>query len=192
MTYRFARLIEFAAGILLTALPLPGAENAGSDVVVIYNSNLRESREVADYYSQQRQVPKTQIFGFDLPTSEVISRKDYLEKLEQPLVKKLEQEKLFVFGPATNRYPEFKAADPSVGRIIGASIRYAVLCYGVPVKIQGDPTADRELFARLRYPADRSRIQTQRACGTHRNGRNPDRSAQIAGRTPPFQEDFEG
>jgi uncharacterized protein (TIGR03790 family) len=64
--------------------------------------------------------------------------------LEQPLVKKLEQEKLFVFGPATNRYPEFKAADPSVRRIIDASIRYAVLCYGVPVKIQGDPTLNEE------------------------------------------------
>jgi uncharacterized protein (TIGR03790 family) len=144
MTHRFAQFTKFAAGILLTALPLPGAENAGSEVVVIYNSNLRESREVADYYSQRRQVPKTQIFGFDLPTSEAISRKDYLEKLEQPLVKKLEQEKLFVFGPATNRYPEFKAADPSVRRIIGASIRYAVLCYGVPVKIQGDPTLNEE------------------------------------------------
>jgi len=118
---------------------MPAAES-GSEVIVIYNSKFPESKEVADYYAQRRQVPKDQVFGLDLPTTEAISRKDYLDKLQQPLLKKLEQEKLFVFGPATNRYPDFKPTDPSVRRVVDARIRYAVLCYGVPTKIQSDPT----------------------------------------------------
>jgi len=116
---------------------------------VIYNSRLPESKEVADYYAQRRHVPKDQVFGFDLPTGEAVSRKDYLDKLQQPLLKKLEQDKLFVFGPATNRYPDFKPGDPSVRRVVEARIRYAVLCYGVPTKIQSDPALVEEGIDKL-------------------------------------------
>jgi len=149
MTHRFSRLLESSLFFLLAAASPLGAAETGADVVVVYNSSVPESKQVADYYAQRRQVPKSQVFGFDLPTSEAISRKDYLEKLEQPLVRKLEQEKLFIFGPATNRYPDFKPSDPSVRRIIDARIRYAVLCYGVPTKIQSDPA--------LKEPGDEKR-----------------------------------
>lgn len=143
MTHHFskpARLVGCVLFTVIAALASVHASDAGSEVVVVYNARLPESKEVAEYYAQRRHVPKGQVFGFDLPTSEAISRKDYLDKLQQPLLKKLEQEKLFVFGPATNRYPDFKPDDPSVRRVVDARIRYAVLCYGVPTKIQSDPT----------------------------------------------------
>lgn len=145
MTLHFPRILRtlgLAFGCALLFADMHSAQaavNLGVEVVVIYNSQLPDSKKVAEHYADRRQVPRSQVFGFDLPTSEAISRKDYLEKLEQPLVKKLEQEKLFVFGPATNRYPDFKPTDPPVRRVVEASVRYAVLCYGVPTKIQSDP-----------------------------------------------------
>ncbi len=114
------------------------AASPGVEVVVIFNSRVAESKEVAQYYAQRRQVPLDQVFGFDLPTAEAMTRKEYLEDLEGQLFKKLEQGNLLTFGPATNKAPDAKAGDPAFRKVVGARIRYAVLCYGVPTKIQKD------------------------------------------------------
>jgi len=115
------------------------AAGLGAEVVVIYNSRVPESREVAQYYAKRREVPEAQVFGFDLPTGEAMTRKEYLDDLEGRLFKKLEQNKLFTFGPATNKAPDAKAGDAPFRKVTGAQIRYAVLCYGVPTRIQKDP-----------------------------------------------------
>ena len=38
----------------------------GDEVVVIYNSRVPESKQVAEHYAALRQVPANQIFGFAL------------------------------------------------------------------------------------------------------------------------------
>jgi len=128
--------LQFAA---LTFAFVPLLVRAGGDeVVVIYNSRLPESKAVADYYARARQVPENQIFGFALTTDEEMSRDEFRDTLQLPLAKKLEAARLWQFAPftipATNGRPE------RVVRRVGASkIRYAVLCYGVPLKISSDP-----------------------------------------------------
>jgi uncharacterized protein (TIGR03790 family) len=128
--------LQFAA---LTFAFVPFLVRAGGDeVVVIYNSRLPESKAVAEYYARARQVPENQIFGFALTTDEEMSRDEFRDTLQLPLAKKLEAARLWQFAPftipATNGRPE------RVVRRVGASkIRYAVLCYGVPLKISSDP-----------------------------------------------------
>jgi len=112
-------------GFLITS----GYCEDGSSVVVIYNSLLRESKEVALHYSKLRNVPSNQILGFDLPSDEAMTRKDYQLKLEIPLLKKLIDTKLF--ESYTNKG---KVMLPP----LRSKIRYGVLCYGVPVKILED------------------------------------------------------
>jgi len=120
-------------------LILPAAQ-AATEVVVVYNSRMAESKEVAEYYAQQRQVPKDQVFGFELPTSEAMSRKEYLDLLHGPLLKKLTDSKLLVFGPATNKPAGTPDNFVPFRKVIEARIRYAALCYGVPTKITKDPS----------------------------------------------------
>lgn len=115
------------------------AANPGDEVVVIYNSRLPESKDVAEHYAQMRHVPAGQVFGFDLTTNEVVSRSEFHDSLEQPLAKKLEAKKLWHTGS------KFVAAtNDSPARILWtvqrSKIRYAVLCYGVPVRIDNDPS----------------------------------------------------
>jgi len=99
---------------------------SGEAVVVVYNSNLPASKEVAEHYARRRHVPAAQIIGLALPTEEIMSRSDYREELEQPLLTFLETNQLLVYsGP--------KAVTPSESKI-----RYAVLCYGVPLRIAED------------------------------------------------------
>ena len=123
--------------VVLTLAPLV-LRAGGDEVVLIYNSHVPESKAVAEHYAQLRQVPQKQIFGFALTTNEEMSRAEFRDSLQLPLVKKLESGGLWKFGPvtvpATNGKPEHVES-----RVVKSKIRYAVLCYGVPLKIAPDP-----------------------------------------------------
>ena len=116
-----------------------GAANRGDEVIVVYNTTVPESKAVADYYAKKRQVPAAQVFGFPLSTNEEMSRFEFKEDLQKPLAKKLKDQKLWQIGPrivpATTNHPGGVVWMPEKSKI-----RYAVLCYGVPLKIRSDPT----------------------------------------------------
>ncbi|MCL5097092.1 MAG: TIGR03790 family protein, partial [Candidatus Omnitrophica bacterium] len=113
------------------------AAESGAEVAVVYNQRMSESKEVAKYYASRRKVPATQVFGFDLPETEAITRSEFGELLQRPLLHDLEKEKLLTFEasiqPATETEP-----GQVYYRVKDATIRYLVLCYGVPLKILTD------------------------------------------------------
>jgi uncharacterized protein (TIGR03790 family) len=123
------------------------ARAGGDEVVVIYNSRMPESKAVAEHYATARQVPARQVFGFGLATNEIISRENFIELLQKPLADRLEAARLWKFGevaiPATAGEPA-----QTQTRVVQSKIRYAVLCYGVPLKIEPSATLD-ELAAKL-------------------------------------------
>lgn len=55
------------------------------DLIIVFNRNMPESREVAAYYAGKRRVPVDNLVGVDVPTSEDLSRQDYDEKLVPPV-----------------------------------------------------------------------------------------------------------
>jgi len=109
------------------------AEEPGDSVIVIYNNQVADSRDVAYHYAEARHVPRVQVFGLELPAAETITRLDYHEKLEKPLLDLLQGGGLFQFDLA-------HASDGRPGKLISAKIRYAVVCYGVPLRILEDPS----------------------------------------------------
>ena len=129
-----ARLVVLLGAFLLLASV---RSEDGAAVVVIYNTKMPESRQVAEYYAQRRHVPTNQIFGFNLPESESMTRADFLEHLQTPLLKKLTDGKLFTFGPGP-KPPGAPPSEPAPRVVLAAKIRYAALCYGVPTKILRD------------------------------------------------------
>lgn len=136
---KLRHLIKPLLGCLFCAVaqsPAGGAES-GDSVVVVYNSRLAESKEVAEHYARKRNVPAGQVVGLDLPSTEAISRPDFKADLQRPLAKFLENKKLFIIRsemvPATNGQP-----GKVYWRVKESKIRYAVLCYGVPSRITED------------------------------------------------------
>ena len=123
---------------LISFIPLSGwsalAAGTGADVVVIYNSKVPASKTVAEHYASRRGVPAAQVLGFDLPAEETISRRDYLNRLQKPLVARLEALKLFAFSEATNKV---EGREP-FRRLTKAQVRYGAVCFGVPVRILRD------------------------------------------------------
>src|SRR5687768_1333516 len=86
-------------GIFAAVIVFAQTKESGESVIVVYNSRMPESKEVAHYFVSRRNVPTNQIVGFDLPTTETMSRADYETLLEKPLLKFLESKKLFSFKP---------------------------------------------------------------------------------------------
>ena len=98
----------------------------GNEVVVIYNSAMPESKSVAEHYAERRQVPKSQVFGFELSKGEDISRAEYRDTLEKLLLKKLEAAGLWRLGDG-------EAADTN----------------GKPVKVEGKVLESQQLADKI-------------------------------------------
>jgi uncharacterized protein (TIGR03790 family) len=124
-----------ALGVILGLnLSLLRAASPGEQAVVIYNTRVPESKGVAEHYAELRHVPTNQVWGFELPSREEISRAEFRDALQRPLAKRLEDAKLWhiashIVPPSSNQpgRVEWKPAK--------SAIRYAVLCYGVPLRI---------------------------------------------------------
>ena len=130
------KMLVFLFAIMTALIAWTGRAAEGESVVVIYNSSANDSRQVAEHYAKARQVPASQVFGFELPTTEGMSRSDFTEKLQKPLLKKLIDSQLVVLATET---PSLPGPAGIRSKFASSRIRYAVLCYGVPTKILKDP-----------------------------------------------------
>ena len=163
-------MIEFMSffwkrlGLLLLVFAPVIVHAGGDEVVVIYNSRMPESKAVAEHYAAARQVPAQQIFGFALTTNEVMTRADFTDFLQKPLAEKLEAAKLWKFGkvtfPATNGQPARVE-----NRVVKSKIRYAVLCYGVPLKIEPSSKLEEmaEKIARTEFRRNEAAVDSELA-----------------------------
>ncbi len=130
------------------------ASGPGEQVVVVYNRNLAESKGVAEYYAERRQIPADQVFGLDLPGGETMTRNEYDDRLAKPLLKRLRDAKLFVYRPKQRSHT--RGEQPTNDLPVEAAIRYVTLCYGVPLKILSDPKLTEEGSERIRVELRRN------------------------------------
>ncbi len=135
-----------AAGILLLLLavgwvPLLARAEGGNQVVVLYNSTIPASRMVAEHYAAMRQVPPGQIFSFALTTNEVMTRADFKEFLQLRLALDLEEHGLWKFGKVIVGANGHQPGHLEM-RVVTTKIRYAVLCWGMPLKIAEDDSSE--------------------------------------------------
>jgi len=142
--------LELILAVLVLGIAMTlRAADSGDEVIVVYNTRLPESKSVAEYYAKRRHVPASQLFGFALSTNEEISRPEFQDSLQKPLAKALEKNELWHIAmdilPATNGQP------PQVEwKVKQSKIRYAVLCYGVPVHIAEDSQLKESAAEKLR------------------------------------------
>ncbi len=117
-----------------------GAESSPperQDTVVVYNQRTPESEAVARHYVFRRNIPEKLVLGLTLPETETITRKDYAEQLENPILEFLLKSGGLEFdarfkAPSTANLTN---TGPAGSFVKSASIRHVVLCYGVPSRI---------------------------------------------------------
>ncbi len=71
------------------------AANPGDEVIIVYNTRMPESRDVAAHYAEKRGVPANHMFGFALPANENMTRAEFQDSLQKPLAVELEKRKLW-------------------------------------------------------------------------------------------------
>lgn len=82
------KLTLWQGALLLASLLLFVSEALAlgpQDLIVVFNSRLPESQEVASYYAKKRKVPSANLLGVDLPTSESITRQTFEQNLVPPI-----------------------------------------------------------------------------------------------------------
>ncbi|MCZ2340215.1 MAG: TIGR03790 family protein [Bacteroidales bacterium] len=94
-----------------------------AQVVVVYNSSVPASREVAEHYRAKRNIPAANLIGIPLPDRESIERLDYERRIAAPLREQLQSRK--------------------------NQVKALLLIYGMPLRI-GDVIPNAEEKAKLK------------------------------------------
>jgi uncharacterized protein (TIGR03790 family) len=124
--------MRFCTAILGLTLSLAGglaAAVAPESVAVLYNTAVPESRELAEFYRQNREIPVENLIGLSLPITADISRASYEKELRDPLRREFDRRGWWKLGRDAN----------GIVLPVENRIRVLVCLHGVPLRIQGQP-----------------------------------------------------
>lgn len=128
-------LFSLGAPPLSASLQESAAEDLKSRLLVVYNNEAPESRELAFTYAGARNLNRSQIFEISCATTEEISRAEFESKIRQPIRNHLIKKKLLKTTTATvNMGTSVKKMEVASENQIWA----IVLMRGVPLKIRND------------------------------------------------------
>ncbi len=107
-----------------------------SRVFVIANSAFPGSRELGEYYIAQRGLPKENLVALDLPVEEDVTHQTFVSKIQNPLMAKFLEQKVFrgVLSTLANKQGVRLATLSTI------NADWLVLMRGVPLKIMHDAT----------------------------------------------------
>ncbi len=111
------------------------AEVLPSKVYVVANSDDPDSLAIADFYASARGIPKGNIVGLPMPKAGKISKAEYFEKIENPLIAELAKRGALKAVKLGGREPSGREIYSYVSHDIG----FLVLCRGVPWGINPTP-----------------------------------------------------
>ena len=160
--WRNARLLFVCC--LLGAVPCLRADDLGQRVLIVYNENVPESKSLADYYAQKRNVPADQVCGIRARDAETITRREFNEQLRDPITDFMIRHGLLAQEPRTVEDP-FLGLVPSL-QTVGCRIDYVVLMYGVPLRIETDASLierARDLNIRKEFKRDEASVESELA-----------------------------
>ncbi len=123
-------LFNFVLGVFVQAHELSDAEAT----LVVYNENEPRSEEIAQHYSQKRNIPKDHLLGISCPNKEEITREEYDKTILHPIREFVKQENLISYGTVPSTYGRLQLV-PATSN----ALRFMVLCYGIPLKIAYGP-----------------------------------------------------
>jgi uncharacterized protein (TIGR03790 family) len=117
--------------------PMGQPEDLAAHLLVVYNSNDRDSQNLAYYYASQRNIPSERLLGLSTSTSEEISRTSFEKTIRTPIVSYLtlkdwlvrENQRVRVGG----RYLDLLVATRN-------DIWAIALIRGIPLKIAPEPS----------------------------------------------------
>ena len=127
-------LRRYASGALLCWVSL-FASDEQTEVIILANSNDKESVALAEFYAEKRSLPRGNIIALPLPNNSTISWEEFSQKLYNPLQTRL-LDGGWLNGSTGNVFDEMGREQKVV---FEHKIKYIVICRGVPHRIANDP-----------------------------------------------------
>ncbi|MEP6820855.1 MAG: TIGR03790 family protein [Chthoniobacterales bacterium] len=122
-----ALLFFFGAGVVRGEADLPAA------TIVVYNSSIGESGQLAKFYAQKRGIARDHLVGLACSKEEEISREEYEKTIAEPLRAAFKKHDWWTLQKEPGK--------PAVA--ISSKIRFVALMKGMPLKIRpAEPSAD--------------------------------------------------
>ena len=148
--------MKIVTGLLLSLVLTASAEDLASRVLVVFNESEPESKTLADYYVQRRGIPTNQVCGIRVRAAELISRKEFIEQVREPILKFMTDRNLLFQLPAEVKDPVLGTGTVPV--TYENKITFLALIYGVPLKIdRDDDYLEKNIDAKA--PAERRRTE---------------------------------
>ena len=104
--------------------------------IVVFNSNIRESEELAQFYAQKRGIARDHVVGLACSRDEEISREEYDRTIANPLRQIFSQ----------RNWWSLRESEDGQSSVTASSIRIVALIRGMPLKIS----------AAANYPGDKT------------------------------------
>jgi len=115
------------------------AEDLPNHLLVVYNRDDFDSKELADYYAVRRNIPPERVLGISCSKEEEITRDEFEKTIRQPILFYLLQKGWMMRASSETRM------GPRTIRLLVAThndIWAIVLIRGVPLKVAPDPSDD--------------------------------------------------
>jgi uncharacterized protein (TIGR03790 family) len=111
-------------------------DDLASHLLVVYNTNDADSKDLAHYYASRRNIPAERVLGISCPITEEITRKEYDETIRSPILTYLSVKNWIARAPR-----EVPVGDRMLDLLMATrnDIWAIVLMRGVPLKIAQDP-----------------------------------------------------
>jgi len=122
----------------------------GEEVVLVYSKKIPASKDVAMHYAKLRGVPEKNWIELNVASGDTISRKDFHDKIELPIHNALNDRGLMT-SLSESAPGKLGFSRNLKYRCVASSIRYLVMCWGLPYKVEPDPTLGEEIPKE--YPA---------------------------------------
>ena len=94
--------------------------------IVVFNSSIPESADLAKFYAQKRGVARDHLVGLDCSHAEEITREEYDRTIATPLREAFRKRKWWTL----------LGADTGSPSVTGNTIRFVALIKGIPLKIK--------------------------------------------------------
>ena len=135
MTFARTTALIFAC-CLGAAQLLASPDPLAARVVIVANLREPESIRLAEFYAGARGVPLANIVALPLPEGETITWREFIDEVYQPLQDELSR-RGWIEGMASSLRDRLGRKRFAPG---GHRLSYLVLCRGVPLRINHDPT----------------------------------------------------
>ncbi|MEM7147610.1 MAG: TIGR03790 family protein, partial [Verrucomicrobiota bacterium] len=119
-------------GALLLSPALAPAERLSvysNSNLIVYNTNVPESLELAKFYAAQRKIPDSNFFALDCPTTEEITRSEFEQTIAKPLRDAFTD---------NNWWKIYLNPEEARMQVVSNRFHVITLMYGMPVKVRDD------------------------------------------------------